>query len=285
MTDNAVTEVRVARRPPDEDKLGPWRRFNSAARTGTWLPAVVLLAVFAIAWSEYATHTTFVLPTFGEMWRTLAQNPGQFAKGVLVTFEEVAIGATCGIGAAFLMSVLMTEVRFLERAIMPLTVLLMVTPLVATAPILVIAFGFGSTPKIFIAGLILFAPMMIHTLAGLKNLDPRTLDLLYTLDANRWETFRFLRLRWCLPYVFVGLRIALPVSVVGASTAELVSPGSSFGLGGVLASYRNGGNLAGMWDAIFLLCVLGLAMMGVWALLRRRFLWWDNEALLAKRES
>jgi NitT/TauT family transport system permease protein len=260
-------------------------RRGLAARVhlGVWLPPLVLLGILAFGWDEYAHHTRFVIPTLGAIYRAFTSDPGQYGKGALITLSEVAIGGTSGILLAFATSLVLAEVPVLERALMPGIVVLLVAPLVVIAPILVVIFGFGPMPKYFIAGLLVFPAMVINTLAGFRNLDPRALDVLITVDASPWEKFRHLTLRSSLPFVFVGLRVALPISVVGATVAELAAPGASKGLGGLISNAQEGANLPIMWASILCLIVLGLCMIGLWYALRRRFLWWDNEAALARR--
>lgn len=262
-----------------------YRVVIAKSRIAVWLPPLILLVIFAVLWQIYAHHNRFVIPTIGEMWSSLTGQPGQYWHGFLATMKEVAIGACSGIIIAFVLSVVLAEIRVLERAVMPGITVLMVAPLVAIAPALVIAFGFSSTPKYVIAGMLVFPAMVINSLAGLRNVDSRALDVFVTLDASRWQTFRHLRLHSSLPFVFVGLRIALPVAVVGATVAEITAPGSQAGLGALIAGAQEASNLPVMWTAIFLLCLMGLGMMGLWYVLRRRFLWWDNEATLARRGS
>jgi NitT/TauT family transport system permease protein len=166
---------------------------------------------------------------------------------------------------------------------MPYLVVMMMTPIVAIAPAMVLAFGFGPFPKYLITGIVGFPAMVIHTLAGLRNVDGRALDVFETVDASRWEKFRYLRLQSSLPFVFVGLRIALPVAVVGATVAELAAPGVASGLAAMVSTSSATGSISVAWTAILLLILMGVLLMGVWGILRRRFLWWDNEAALARR--
>ncbi|WP_217585122.1 ABC transporter permease subunit, partial [Microbacterium sp. GbtcB4] len=109
------------------------------------------------------------------------------------------------------------EFQIIGRAVMPLVIIVMVTPIVAIAPALVVAFGFGMVPKFIVTGLVVFFPMLVNSLAGLRDVDQKALDVFTTLHASRWEIFRELRFPGSMPYVFAGLRIALPLAVVGAA--------------------------------------------------------------------
>ncbi len=250
------------------------------ARVGTWLPPLVAFAIAAVAWDLYATHHQFVIPTIGDIWRSLKGNTGMYWSNFKTTLQEVAVGAAGGIAFAFLLGVIMAELPIFERALMPLMVTLMVTPVVAIAPALVIAFGFGETPKYLVTGLVVFFPMLVNSVAGLRDVDSRTLDVFTTLHASRWEIFRYLRLPGSMPFLFTGLRIALPLAVVGATVAEFAAAGQASGLGALITVAASQANLSVIWSGIVLLCVLGVGLVGVLAVIRKRVLWWDNEAAL-----
>ena len=256
---------------------GRWRRL---LRVGVWLPPLIAFAIAAGLWQWYAHGHPYTIPTIGHIWTSLHENSAMYWANFKTTFQEVAIGATGGIVLAFLLAVLMAELPIFERALMPLMVTLMVTPIVAIAPALVIAFGFGQMPKYVLTGLIVFFPMLINSLAGLRDVDPGTLDVFRTLHATRWETFRYLRFPGSMPFVFAGLRISLPLAVVGATVAEFAAAGATTGLGGLITVASSQANLPVIWASIFLLCLMGLALVGVLAIVRNRVLWWDNEASL-----
>ena len=106
---------------------------------------------------------------------TLSQNPHLYWVNFQTTLREIAVGGGGGIAAAFLLAVLMVELPIFESALMPLMIVLMVTPIVAIAPALVIAFGFGTTPKYMVTAIIVFYPMLVNSLAGLRDVDDAVL--------------------------------------------------------------------------------------------------------------
>jgi NitT/TauT family transport system permease protein len=250
----------------------------SRLRLGLWLPPLLAFAALATAWELYARSHPFVIPTIEDLWGTLRDNPHLYWENFLTTLREVAVGGGAGIAAAFLLAVLMVELPIFESALMPLMIVLMVTPIVAIAPALVIAFGFGSTPKYMVTAIIVFYPMLVNSLAGLRDVDPPALDVFATLHANRWDVFRRLRVPSSLPFVFAGLRIALPLAVVGATVAEFAAAGQQAGLGALIQVAASQANLAVIWASILLLCVLGLALVTALAVIRRQVLFWDNAA-------
>jgi len=247
-----------------------------------WLPAAVTFILVAVFWQLVAIYDPYMLPTLGDIALSFAEDPVMYWDNLLVTGQEIVIGAGAGILCGFLLAVLMAEMPLIERAAMPLIVVIMVTPVVAIAPALVVAFGFGMTPKYIVTGLVVFFPMLVNSLAGLRDVDPKTLDVFKTLHASRWEIFRHLRLPGCMPFVFAGLRIALPMAVVGAAVAEFVSPGEQAGLGSLVTVAANNSNLPVIWASIVLLCLLGVVLVSLLALLRKRILWWSDAEVVGR---
>jgi NitT/TauT family transport system permease protein len=266
----------VAPQAPPATKRPSARSLLARLRLRKWLPPLIAFAVLATVWELYAHAHPFVIPSLEHMWQSLRENPHMYWANLLVTLREIAIGGLGGIAAAFLLAVLMVELPIVESALMPLMVVLMVTPIVAIAPALVVAFGFGVLPKYLVTGIVVFYPMLVNSLAGLRDVDDRALDVFTTLHANRWETFRRLRVPSSLPFVFAGLRIALPLSIVGATVAEFSAAGQQAGLGALIQVAASQANLPIIWCSILLLCLLGLTLMVVLSLIRRKVLFWDN---------
>ena len=247
-----------------------------------WLaPAIAFIIVGAI-WQMLALGNPYVLPTIDAIGASLAKDPQMYWANFLVTGQEILVGASVGIFAGFVIAILMAEMPMVERALMPLMVVLMVTPVVAIAPALVVAFGFGMTPKYIVTALVVFFPMLVNSLAGFKDMDEKALDVMTTLHASRWEIFRDLRLPGSLPFFFAGLRIALPLSVVGAAVAEFAAAGQQAGLGSLLTIAAAQANLPVTWASIVLLCATGLILVAGLALVRRRILWWSAEDITGR---
>ncbi|HVW79717.1 MAG TPA: ABC transporter permease subunit [Mycobacteriales bacterium] len=232
----------------------------SRLRFGTWLPPVVAVAVLVLLWQLYAVHHPYVLPRLSKVGAQLHDRPGLYLRNAGTTLEETAVGGAIGMAVAFVLAVLMFYVRILERAIMPLAVLLNVTPLVAIAPALVVALGFGMAPKFVIAALLVFFPFLVNVLAGLRDVDPEVLDVAATLDASRTEVLWRIRLPSSLPYLFAAGRICLPLSLVGAVVAEFVAAGEAKGLGTLVVTAASLGNLGVVYAAVVVLAVLGIAL-------------------------
>ena len=249
-------------------------------RWSRWVPTTITFLIAALLWQLVAISNPYVIPTIDAVWTSLTGEVGMYWSNFLVTLQEVVVGATAGILAGFLLALIMAEFQIIERAVMPLVVVVMVTPIVAIAPALVVAFGFGMTPKYIVTALVVFFPMLVNSLAGLRDVDERALDVMRTVHASRWEIFRDLRLPGCMPYVFAGLRIALPLAIVGAAVAEFVAAGQQAGLGSLVTIAAAQANLPVTWASIALLCVMGVALISILAMVRKRVLWWSDGAIL-----
>ena len=221
--------------------------------------ARLTFVIVAVLWQLVALSNPYVLPTLDAVGNSLMGDPKMYWANFLVTCQEVVIGAGAGILCGFLLAVLMAELPIVEKAVMPLNRRSMVTPVVAIAPALVVAFGFGMLPKYIVTGLVVFFPMLVNSLAGLRDVDPKALDVFKTLHASRWEILRDLRLPGCMPFVFAGLRIAMPLAVVGAAVAEFVAAGQQAGLGSLVTIAAAQANLPVTWASIALLCHHGRA--------------------------
>lgn len=260
----------------------PRRGVPAWLRWGSWLPTLITFVIAATLWQVVAWTNPYVLPTLDAIGASLVEDAGMYWSNFLVTLLEVVVGASAGILAGFLLAVVMAEFQIIERAVMPLVIIVMVTPIVAIAPALVVAFGFGLVPKFIVTGLVVFFPMLVNSLAGLRDVDQKALDVFQTLHASRWEIFRELRFPGSMPYVFAGLRIALPLAVVGAAVAEFVAAGQQAGLGSLVTTSAAQANLPVTWASIALLCLLGVLLIVLLAVVRKRVLWWSDGEVTAK---
>ncbi|WP_253202190.1 ABC transporter permease [Subtercola sp. PAMC28395] len=252
------------------------RRARSRWSPGFWLPTVVAVGVTAVVWELVAIGNPYLLPRLGLVGQQLITNTGYYLDNAWVTLSEALVGLAIGFAAALVVAVLVTESGILRRAIMPLAVILNVMPVVAIAPALVVAFGFGPAPKLIVTALITFFPMLMNLITGLNSVSPPILQVFSTLHASRLEVLGRLRLPGSLPYVFAGLRVVFPLSLVGAVVAEFIAPGASKGLGTVISVASANSKLAVVYAAIVCLAIMGaLLLLGV-TLLEKRVLRWHE---------
>ena len=247
-------------------------------RPAVWLPLVVMLAILTALWQWGAVKLPYLLPPLPSIGDSLSGNFGYYLKNAGITLGEAAAGLAISFVAAFVLAVLVSEVPVVRRAVMPIAVVLNVTPVVAIAPALVVAFGFGPTPKLVITALICFFPILINTTTGLRSVPQQVLQVYRTMDASRLEMLAYVRVPNALPYLFAALRIVSPLSVIGAVVAELSASGSTGGLGTVISTASSMNNLAVVYAAIFVLAVMGVLVMLVITLAERRALHWHESS-------
>lgn len=245
-------------------------------RPAVWLPLVVMLAVLAALWQWGARRLPYLLPSLPDVGRSLTGNPGYYVHNALVTLGEATAGLGLGFAAAFLLAVLTSELPVVRRAVMPIAVVLNVTPIVAIAPALVVAFGFGPAPKLIITGLICFFPILINTATGLRSVPREVLQVYRTIDAGRVELLWHLRIPYALPFVFAALRIVFPLSIIGAVVAEMSASGSTRGLGTAISVASSMNQLPVVYASIFVLAFMGVALLLVVTLVERRALHWHD---------
>ncbi|OLT28790.1 ABC transporter permease [Nocardiopsis sp. CNR-923] len=265
--------------PPGPRRPRKRRGRRSPLSPRVWLPTVVAVALVGAGWSWIAAEHPYVLPTLSEVGRTLVSDPVLFVENAWSTLQIALLGVAWGAGTAFVLALLMSEIPVLRRAIMPLAVVLNVTPVVALAPALVVAFGFGMTPKVIVTAIVTVFPVLINVTTGLRSVPGPALHVFRTLHASRLEVLLKLRLPSSLPYALAALRVVLPLSIVGAVVAEFVAAGSSSGLGTMIRNAAANAQLPHVYAAIACLATMGVLMLAFTALLERRLLFWHESQL------
>ncbi len=218
----------------------------------------------------------FILPPPELVWKRLIQAliDGSLLRNTAYTLEEVLAGLFLGVSSATSLGYLLAKSRSFERLLAPYIVASQSIPIVAIAPLLVIWFGPGLFSKVLICALIVFFPVLINTIVGLRSVPEELHDLMRSLDASRWQTFRYLEVTAALPVFLGGLRIGATLSVIGAVVGEFV--GADRGLGFLINVARGQYDTALVFVAVFALIVMALALYGLVVLLEARLLSWQN---------
>ncbi|WP_213816154.1 ABC transporter permease [Glaciihabitans sp. dw_435] len=275
----AVVDAPRAEQPLPVKKVGKLSPRLAFIKPSFWLPVVVLLVALGFLWNFVAKNNPYLLPPLSDVWGALAHNPSYYVSNAWSTLQVALIGLAIGFVAAYLIAILVSELPLAKRAIMPLAVVLNVTPLVAIAPALVIAFGFGPQPKLIVTALICFFPILINVSTGLRSVPSQVLQVFTTLHASRLEMLFHVRMPTALPYLFTALRIVFPLSIIGAVVAELSAPGAAEGLGTTISIAFSNSQLAVVYAAIFCLAVLGSALLAIITAIERRALHWHESML------
>lgn len=219
----------------------------------------------------------FILPSPHLVWQRFlrALADGSLTRHAIVTMTEVLGGLLLGVSTASLLGYLLAKSQRLERLLSPYVVASQSIPIVAIAPLLIIWFGPGLTSKVLICALIVFFPVLINTIVGLRSVPKDLQDLMRSLEATRWQTFTLLELPASMPVLLGGLRIGATLSVIGAVVGEFV--GADRGLGFLINVGRGEYDTSLVFVAIFTLIAMALILYGFVVLLETRLLSWRQD--------
>jgi NitT/TauT family transport system permease protein len=240
----------------------------------------ILSGVVAIALWEIAIliwqFPAFILPGPGAVALRLfkAISDGSLARNLFITLFEVIMGLVIGAGFATILGYLLAKSPAAERFLSPYLVASQAIPLVAVAPLLIIWFGPGLFSKILICSLIVFFPVLINTIVGLRAVPETLRDLMRSLHATSGQTLRLLEIPAAMPVFLGGLRVGATLSVIGAVVGEFV--GSDRGLGFLINVGRGQYDTALVFAAIFTLIVLALVLYYAVVLIENRLLKWNR---------
>lgn len=250
-------------------------RHNRQAWQAYLVPVSLLLAL--IVWElvvRIGNFPVWLLPPPGLVWARFWQvvMNGSLLRHSLITLFEVLAGLALGVAAATCLGYLLAKSRVVERLLSPYIVASQAVPIVAIAPLLVIWFGPGLSSKVLICALIVFFPVLVNTVVGLRSVPEELRDLMRSLQASRWQTLILLEMPAALPAFLGGLRIGATLAVIGAVVGEFV--GADRGLGFMINVARNQFDTALVFVAVVTLVAMALVLYGLVTLLEARLLSW-----------
>ncbi|MEX2546786.1 MAG: ABC transporter permease [Chloroflexota bacterium] len=201
---------------------------------GTVLPVALAAVVFVLAWKAVVVignFGTWILPPPETVAARLidAWLDGTMAPHVLATLSEIGWGFLVGASLGVVMGHFLARSPLAERLLSPYLVAAQATPILALAPLLVLWLGTGLTAKVVICGLIVFFPVLVATIVGIRSVDGRLLELGHSLRATRWQVVRHLEIPAALPQILGGMRVGATLAVIGAIVGEWF--GADRGLG------------------------------------------------------
>ncbi|MDP4170705.1 MAG: ABC transporter permease [Bacillota bacterium] len=223
---------------------------------------IVVVILLMSLW-EWVVHKglipSFILPAPSSIWKALIDNWQLLIQVHFpVTLEEVLIGFGLSIVGGTIMGVGMHFSKALEKILYPFLVISQTVPLIAISPIFIMWFGYTIWSKIAVTILTAFFPIVVSTYDGLKSGGTEYQELLKTMGATRWDTFKKIQVPLALPAFMSGLKMSVVYCVVGATIGEWL--GASEGLG--YFSRRTSGNLQAdaLFASIFLLSLMGIIL-------------------------
>jgi len=239
-------------------------------RARTVCGSLVVLVLFLAAWQwgpGWLGMPEYILPNLSHVLKesVVMWNNNDLLTHFGITAMEVVFGFLFGALLGLAVGVALGLSPRAEAMLSPYILALQIAPKVAFAPLFVMWLGYTIYPKIIVAVLIVFFPIMINVLSAIRTVDPDMVNLVRTLNAGRWQIFHLVEFRSALPALFSGLRIASTLSVIGVTVGELV--GGNQGLGYLLVDGEGQGNTAAVFVAICALTLIGIVTYGavVWA--------------------
>ncbi len=216
----------------------------------------------------------FILPSPADVGTRFLRSlvDGSLLRHTGITLGEVLLGLLIGSASATALGYLLAKSLFFERLLAPYLVASQAVPIVAIAPLLTIWFGPGVFSKVLICALIVFFPVLVNTIVGVRAVPKPLRDLMRSLRATRWQTLRYLEIPASLPVFLGGLRIGAALSVIGAVVGEFV--GADKGLGFLINIGRGQYDTALVFVAIFALVALALLLYGAVSWLENHLLAW-----------
>jgi NitT/TauT family transport system permease protein len=268
------------------------------------VPVAVVLAALLIVWYAAALPMNSGLPSFpaggtlterfiaawaldrpvlpaphqvvAALWAATVETPVSSPRSLVfhsaITLSSTLLGFALGAVLGMALAVGIVHVRTLEKSLLPWLIASQTIPILAIAPIVVVALGAagitGLVPKALISMYLSFFPVAIGMVKGLTSPEPMLLDLIRTYSAGRGQTLLRLRLPAAVPYLFASLKVAVAISLVGAIVGELPT-GGTFGLGARLLSGSYYGQTIQIWAALFAAAILAACLVQMVALAER----------------
>ncbi|MCW5300493.1 ABC transporter permease [Herbaspirillum lusitanum] len=268
--DTSTTANPMTTPAPETGTIAKVKRPLLNERARTVCGSLVVLVLFLASWQwgpGWLGMPEYILPNLSHVLResVVMWNNNDLLTHFGITAMEVVFGFLFGALLGLAVGVALGLSPRAEAMLSPYILALQIAPKVAFAPLFVMWLGYTIYPKIIVAVLIVFFPIMINVLSAVRTVDPDMVNLVRTLNAGRWQIFHLVEFRSALPALFSGLRIASTLSVIGVTVGELV--GGNQGLGYLLVDGEGQGNTAAVFVAICALTLIGIVTYGavVWA--------------------
>jgi NitT/TauT family transport system permease protein len=257
---------------------------------GHWIIMLVIAAAILGAWvyaSEIVGVAYYILPSpvrVVEAFRYSISRGGVWGmfshiRNLAFSLRTCLVGFSLGALAGLAIGTLNAEFPLFSRAFMPYISALQSLPKLSLAPLMIVWLGIGDPPKIVLSAILTFFPLLINTTTGLQGVDPMMLELMRSLKASRWQTFRMVKFPGALPLVFTGLQMSIVYALLGTMLGEFLAGDKGVGMLIRTAVYTM--ETPDLFSMMFLLAAAGFAMQHVVRLVRRRVLFWAEQIEIA----
>jgi NitT/TauT family transport system permease protein len=252
-------------------------------RFRTWLvnsgPVLGIFIVIFLLWElccRLFDVPDFILPSPLEIIDKMTTSWWLLLVNGLVTAQEIVLGFGMSVAIGIPLAVLVVYSRTFERVAFPFMVSLQTIPKVALAPILVMWLGYGILPKVMVAFLISFFPIVINSVIGMRSAEKEMIYLVQSMGAGELTTFIKIRLPKALPSIFGGLKVGMGQAVVGATVGEFIAAESGLGYLQLISQVRLDTPL--LFAAVVVLSILGVLLFNIVGLVERLALPWSRVA-------
>ena len=251
---------------------------TSSPAAAVVLPILGLIGAIALWWLATIVFSIepFLLPSPGDVISKFSEQPVYLLQETGVSLLETIEGFALAIVIGVPIAIVIVRSAVLERLVYPLLLMVNAIPKIAVAPLLVVWMGFGQWPKVVMVLLMCFFPIVISTAQGMKSTPTELVELLRSLNASRLQEFFKLRLRYAMPQIFTGLKVAISLAVIGSVIAEFV--GATRGLGYVIQQSGASAATTLAFAAITLLSIMSIVLFYGLVLLEHLLLPWAQEA-------
>ena len=233
------------------------------------------VVAFLLAWQLFVVFyqmPAYLLPAPTSIARVFVARLPELLHHGLVTVYEMLAGYALAVVVAVPLAIALTSSRVFDELVMPTVLFFQIVPKVAIAPLFLVWFGVGTTPKVLVAFLISFFPIVIDAVVGLRSMSPEMQDLARSMGASRLQAFTRFRLPTSLPYLFGGLKVAATLAIAGTVVGEFV--GADRGLGYLLLVTNSNLETPMMFATIVALTVIGFAFYYLVELLENVLIPW-----------
>ena len=243
-------------------------------------PILLSVLAFLLGWdllTRFGGIPNFILPSPLSVWTRFlkAMNDGSLPQHTAITLTEIVLGLIVGVTFATIVGYTLAKSRSLEKVLSPYLVASQAIPVIAIAPLLVIWLGDGILSKVVICALIVFFPVLVNTIVGVRAVPTALYDLMNSLHASRAQILWKVEVPSSLPVFLGGLRIGATLSVIGAIVGELVDAESGLGFLLQLGDFQYDTPM--VFVAVFTLIALALMLYGIVRVLENRFLKWQEK--------
>ncbi len=244
-----------------------------------WLASLLLLIIFLGVWEGYVRLNDvnwFILPPPSVVVTEWVRQLGtaNLWYHTWITVFETVLGFIFAVVLGVGFGALMGKMRRVEQTLHPFVVATQVVPKIALIPLLIVWFGFDLTPKVIIAAVLAFFPVLVNTTLGFKSIYRGHREVMMSLNASRWQTITQLEFQSALPYILTGMEMGIVLSIIGAVVGEFL--GGSEGLGVLAVREMNSFQTTALFAVVVHLSVIGFIFYAILVGCRRFLIPWHE---------